>query len=341
MPCSREPRRGSRCTMQKKKKDELKWASLVHHASWGGWASQTCGNMVRNPPRYLNDVYLQADTYNVLCQHHILDTARWWMKIGFVIHPTTADSPCHVFAIHLDRHDGKFSATPDKKATQVQSSCPAGYWPRWSPCTIRDVTSGAEGGNGWLVACFSVVFHGKLHYRNAERDQIAAIKYVHGNYDIVMKVGPGSIANLQWWSEFLSSPRSRSLTLPHSSKVVLPAASKIGWVAVVHTMQPESRGGGCSLNLNQRALCLNSVYTFSAMELLAVFFALMSARMAAIYTCSLQCFLDNVTAVSYVLEMGMNRCCVNWDIDDDGYDGTDGYHSIELGAGREMRGWRI
>ena len=163
------------------------------------------------------------------------------------------------------------------------------------------------------MACFSAVFHGKLHYRNAERDQIAALKSVHGNYDSVMKVGPGSIANLQWWSEFLSSPRSRSLTLPHGSKVVLPAASNIGWVAVVHdTMQPESRGGGgCSLNLNQRTLCLNSVYTSSAKELLAVFFALLSARMTAIYTCSLQCFLDNVTAVSYVPEMGMNRCCVN------------------------------
>ena len=128
------------------------------------------------------------------------------------------------------------------------------------------------------MACFPAVSHGKLRYRNAEMDQIAVLKSFHGNYDSVMKVGPGSIANLQWWSEFLSSPRSRSLPFSHSSKVVVPAASNIGWVAVVHdTLQPGSRGGLFTESEPRNSFSELSLHIQYKGDLLVLFFALLSA----------------------------------------------------------------
>ena len=41
---------------------------------------------------------------------------------------------------------------------------------------------------GQMVACFSAVVYGKLHYRQLEREKTHALKVNHGNYDARMQI---------------------------------------------------------------------------------------------------------------------------------------------------------
>ena len=96
---------------------------------------------------------------------------------------------------------------------------------------------------------------------------------------------PVGTADLQWWSEFLSSPSSWSLTLSPTSKVVLTDASDNGWgggALIRDIMQPDSHGRRCSPNANS----FHTHPVTNAKEVLAVIVALSSARMTATYTCT-------------------------------------------------------
>ena len=41
---------------------------------------------------------------------------------------------------------------------------------------------------GLLVASFSAVEYGKLHYRHLEREKIQALKFKYGNFDALMQI---------------------------------------------------------------------------------------------------------------------------------------------------------
>ncbi len=52
---------------------------------------------------------------------------------------------------------------------------------------------------GLLVASFSAVEYGKLHYRELEQAKIKALKQIKGNYEAYMYITRKMKSELQWW----------------------------------------------------------------------------------------------------------------------------------------------
>ena len=176
-----------------------------------------------------DDVYLQGSSYD-LCQANILTTAKWLMKFGFVIHPSKSEfyptrQLTHVgFSLNLE---AMTVSIPPQKAHQVRAACE-----KIQSCerpTIREVARVT----GCIMASFSAVTHGKLHYRNIELDKINALSHAKGRYD--RPHGPdtqckGRHPGVGW---ILHSPGSRPLLPSAASKCVLSDASDKGWGGVV------------------------------------------------------------------------------------------------------------
>ena len=238
---------------------------------------------------YLDDVYLQANT-RVDCQNNVRETAEYSMSLGFVIHPAKsvldpATSICHIgFLLNLTTME--ICLTPDKaKAVTIFCNKIAAS----INLKIREVARCI----GLLVSCFPAVPHGKLFYQQIEMDKIKALTQARGNFEKTMALSAGALTQLGWWSSQLPTQR-RQLTLPPVSKILLSDASDNGWGAVV---QDTALTAGGLFTENKKQLHIN------VKEMLAILFSPKSFCKLDHYT-HIKVMTDNMTAVSYVREMG-------------------------------------
>ena len=91
-----------------------------------------------------------------------------------------------------------------------------------SEASIREVTQVI----GQMVACFSAVEYGKLHYRQLERTH--ALKVNHGNYDAMMQITMFMKTELSWWIDNLTSQVRHILSEP-ATIIIHTDASLCGW----------------------------------------------------------------------------------------------------------------
>ena len=144
---------------------------------------------------------------------------------------------------------------------------------------------------GLLVASFSAVEFGKLHYRRIERRKIAALKSAKGNFNKNMHIDAYIRADLLWWVKHIKS-QFRVIQRPQAEVTITTDSSLLGWGCVVNDLTINGKW-----TANEAALHIN------ALEILAIFFSLkslvhiMEGKTVLILT-------DSTTAVAYVNNMG-------------------------------------
>ena len=147
---------------------------------------------------------------------------------------------------------------------------------------------------GLIVASFSAVDFGRLHYRWLESAKIRALSRCKGDFDAEMVVTAEMRLELRWWLDNLKD-QFRVITRPPASAVVCTDASSHGWGAF---FQGCSTGGRwtlseCELHINE-------------LELKAILFAL-KAFQDELLGRHVKVLCDNSTAVCYINEMGGTR----------------------------------
>ena len=160
---------------------------------------------------------------------------------------------------------------------------------------------------GLLVAAIPAVEMGKLHYRQLEKEKIAALRLVGGNFDSWMNVTVGMRTDLNWWVDNVST-QVRKIFRPGPDVDLYTDASNLGWGGHLHH---RSTGGGWSLE--ERSLHIN------ALELKAILLVLQTFQLD-LRGRHIKVFCDNTTATTYVNEMGGTKSLACNDIATDIWD---------------------
>ncbi|WAR23038.1 LOW QUALITY PROTEIN: hypothetical protein MAR_036707 [Mya arenaria] len=132
-----------------------------------------------------------------------------------------------------------------------------------------------------LVASFSAVELGKMHYRHLEKSKTEALKKHKGNYDAIMSWWIDNI-HLQYWK----------ICRPNPTKILETDASLQGWGA---KLGKQKTGG--------RWTTVEKQDHINVLELLAIFYALKAFKQD-LEGLNIKVLCDNTTAVNYVNNMG-------------------------------------
>ena len=144
---------------------------------------------------YIDDSYLQADTYE-LCVHNVIDTLSLFHQLGFVIHPDKSvlipTQRLTFLGFVLDSQSMTVALTGEQ-AVKVKEACQQLLQEK--AITIREVAKVL----GLLTSSLPGVLYGPLHYRSLEMDKTQALKSNQGNFDSIMALSGEAVADLQWW----------------------------------------------------------------------------------------------------------------------------------------------
>ena len=119
---------------------------------------------------------------------------------------------------------------------------------------------------GLLVASFSAVQYGKMHYRTLEREKITALKINQGNYDAKMNISSLMKSELSWWVDNIDT-QFRKITHGNPDITIQTDASLRGYGMVLGSVV---WGGKWSDE--------ECTYHINVLELLAVLYALKAFR---------------------------------------------------------------
>lgn len=144
---------------------------------------------------------------------------------------------------------------------------------------------------GQVIATFSAVEWGKLHYRDLEREKLTALRVNYGNFDSQMNITQQMKTELQWWISELKN-QTRDIVKSNPDIIMTTDASMDGWGASILGIK---LGGRWSLEERKQHI--------NYLELYAAFLAL-KANADIISDKHVQILSDNSTAVSYMAHMG-------------------------------------
>ena len=144
---------------------------------------------------------------------------------------------------------------------------------------------------GLIVASFSAVEYGPLHYRNLEREKTEALRQSSGNFDDNMSISSGMKKELDWWVQNVVNSTRNISRSPYDFSVMSDASLE-GWGAVSNLVKA---GGRWTQSESQNHI--------NYLELLACFFALKSFCTDKT-DLHVKMFMDNQTAIAYVNNMG-------------------------------------
>ena len=144
---------------------------------------------------------------------------------------------------------------------------------------------------GLIVATFSAVELGKLHYRKLERRKVHALLKARGNFNKRMKIDQSMKSELIWWIKNLPY-QYRVIQRPQPEVTITTDSSTIGW--------------GCEFNevtFNGKWTRSESKLHINSLELLAVLFSL-KALISELSNKNVLVLTDSTTTVSYITNMG-------------------------------------
>jgi len=237
---------------------------------------------------YIDDSLYIGDSYGA-CIRNTLTAVQVLMSLGFHIHPKKSSikptQSIEYLGFVVSSTDMSVKLTEEKMNTIV-NRC-KDFLNGNKEHTIREVASLV----GTIVSTFPGVQFGPLHYRHLEREKIEALKRCGGNYENKMMLSLNSLKELAWWINNLRESY-RKITREEPSSIIEVDASLKGWGAKYNK---QITNGVWSRS--ERDLHIN------CLELLAVLWGLTSLCINT-RDIHLRVMSDNVTAVSYINEMG-------------------------------------
>jgi len=144
---------------------------------------------------------------------------------------------------------------------------------------------------GLIVASFSAVEYGKLHYRQLEQAKSRALSVNKGNFDAFMTITMEMRTELHWWIEHVDT-QIRQISRKPISVEIFTDASALGWGAKM---------GDCQIG--GRWSCEEASYHINTLEMLAIFHALRALK-DNVCGRHVKIYSDNSTAVAYINNMG-------------------------------------
>lgn len=245
---------------------------------------QTMGHVVTG---FIDDSLQCGETY-IECVENVQDTRDLMVSLGFMLNlEKSIFIPTQVITFLGNIIDSKQMIVylPQGKKDAIQLECRKLY--QCSFAKIRRVAQVI----GMIVASFSAVEFGKMHYRVLEISKSKALKRNFGNYDATMVVSRGMKIELKWWMDNVQN-QVRHITHGTPELTIQTDSSKIGFGFVIGN---EQYGGRWSQE--EKKLHIN------VLELIAIKFALkaLSDRLQNKHILVLS---DSSTAVCYVQNMG-------------------------------------
>lgn len=236
---------------------------------------------------FIDDSLLCGDTLQE-CTQNVNATTDLITRVGFMLNteksvltPTTRIS----YLGNVIDSERMIVELPENRQQSIISACKNLF--KKCTATIREVAKVI----GLVVASFSAVEYGKLHYRKLEKAKVNALKLNKGNYDAFMLVSRDMKTEIQWWIENLKF-QVRHITRKPVEKELFTDASLIGWGARLNHCKIGGRWDSSECK-----------YHINALELLAIFHALRAFR-KQLQGQHIKIFSDNTTAVHYINNMG-------------------------------------
>ena len=228
---------------------------------------------------YIDDSYLQADTYE-LCVRNVIDTLSLFHQLGFVIHPDKSvlipTQSLTFLGFVLDSQSMTVALTGEQ-AVKVKEACQQLLQEK--AITIREVAKVL----GLLTSSLPGVLYGPLHYKSLEMDKTQALKSNQGNFDSIMALSGEAVADLKWWINSVEETY-KPVKQRETQITMTTDASKKGWGCSV---EGTSTGGSWTQHEAQ--------YHINYLETKAVFLALQAFSHEVSGKCV--CILvDNTTA---------------------------------------------
>ena len=236
---------------------------------------------------FIDDSLLCGDSFDE-CTDNVNATDNLMTRVGFILNkeksvfiPTTRIQ----YLGNIIDSEQMVVFLPESRQESILVSCRKLV--SKSTTSIREVAKVI----GLLVASFSAVEYGKLHYRHLEREKIQALKLKHGNFDALMQITKDMKIELKWWIDNLTF-QVRHIIRESAKVTMYTDASLTGWGAKLGN----SKIGG-------RWNDFESKNHINVLELLAISHAL-KAFQEQVQSHHVKIFSDNTTAVSYINNMG-------------------------------------
>ena len=236
---------------------------------------------------YIDDSLLISDSIEE-CHRNVTDTQELMKRLGFIIHTTkSVTNPCReiIFLGNVINSENMSVKLTEDRFLTLEQQCR--HLVNKSICSIREMARTI----GLMVASFSAVDFGQLHYRILEREKIAALQKNYGSFDATMNITSSMKNELEWW---LINVRNQKRIIDRANPdiTVITDASTEGWGAVYN----ENKIGGRWL-LQEKANHINYL------ELLAIFLAL-QAFCKNDRQLHVKIMTDNTCALAYINNMG-------------------------------------
>ena len=237
---------------------------------------------------YLDDSYLQGTT-TTKCAHNVAATKELLLSTGFSVNEEKSVSEPTQVLDHLGFTLNSIQMTVNLGPDKVENiRALASYVLQHPRLTIRLVARLI----GTFVSCFPGMEHGPLHYRHLERDKSRALRANAGSYEASIILSEQAKQEILWWLD-MAGANPRRTSHGNAELILQTDASKEGWGAKL--LQGPSTGGRWSDNEQEDHI--------NVLELRAAQLGLKSLC-ASLNNTHVQVQMDNVTAVSYIREMG-------------------------------------
>ena len=243
---------------------------------------------------FIDDSFLLGETKK-LCRRNVDSTEYLLKQAGFDInYDKSVKEPTQII-LHLGNiiDSAKMIVTlPETKIAIIIQECKSLISVQTT--SIRLVARVI----GLLVASFSAVQYGRLHYRRLERRKIEALSKAKGNFSKRMQIDQQMKAELLWWIKNVKY-QIRVIDRKQVDLTVVTDSSTVGW--------------GCQFNeisFNGKWNTSESKLHINALELLAIWMSLRAIR-STICNKNIVVMSDSTTAVSYINNMGglKSLCC--------------------------------
>jgi len=238
---------------------------------------------------YVDDSLLGGDTF-VECKENVMITRSLLEELGFyiqyeksVIVPTQEIT---FLGFNINTVDMTISLTEKKKENIIRI---CNNILNGENNTIRQVASLL----GNMSASFEAVPYGRLYYRNLEADKIYWLKIHKGKFDEICHISKEGKQNIMWWRDNITSAIRSLHPTPAIDYTIFTDASRAGWGA-----------NDQNITINGRWNNQEQQYHINVLEILAIYYALLSFLYAGNKANHIRIMSDHATAISYINNKG-------------------------------------